>query len=84
MIANGVSNPQTDSAQLYSGYADSGRAWVFAGNELCLSADPKAVASGSNLTLTMREGVPANPALLVATSINGSPTFAIAGMSFFE
>ncbi|MEW6744268.1 MAG: protein kinase [Planctomycetota bacterium] len=60
-----------------TGGTNSGRAYLFLGNDLFLQADPTEVDPGATLSLETRGGPAQRRAYLVITSVNGYPKFIV-------
>jgi hypothetical protein len=64
--------------------ADSGKAYVFVGNDLFLYAAPDPVVAGKTLTLSARTEIPGKLMFLVIVAVNGNPVFDPIGPFTFD
>ncbi|MFO0981519.1 MAG: FG-GAP repeat protein [Planctomycetota bacterium] len=64
--------------------SDSGSVYVFSTAELELDINPTVVSAGQTITIETGCGNPGESVMLVATNINGTPTFAILLIRKFE
>ena len=58
-----------------NGLDNSGRVYVYKGNDLFLDASPRTVSVGETLTFTTGQGVTGLPAILFLTGVDGIPLF---------
>jgi hypothetical protein len=67
------------------GGTDDGVVYLYAGSELWLNADPKAVKPNGTLITSVAPGAPSNPLIRFVVDVNGTPFFlSLPPLNFFD